>query len=95
MYSEQPLIELGLIDLSYYAKRKHAVWCMRTIRQVLTYAIDLSIKTQDFKHVAETAKRINEILNYNNMFESCKQLYYAGKKEDKIKIWQRTNEKTL
>lgn len=82
MYSEQPLIELGLIDLSYYTARKNAVWCMRTIRQVLTYAIDLSIKTQDFKHVTETVKQIETILNNNNMFQICKQLFYAGKKED-------------
>lgn len=86
MYTEQPLIELGLIDLSYYATRKNAVWCMRTIRQVLTYAIDLSIKTQDFKHVTDTALQIETILNNNNMFNSCKQLFYAGKREDKIKI---------
>ena len=82
MYMEQPLIEIGLIDLSYYATRKNAVWCMQTIRQVLTYAIDLSIKTRDFKHVTETALQIETILNNNNMFKSCKQLFYAGKKED-------------
>ena len=86
MYFEQPIIELTLTDLSYYANRKHAVWCMRMIRQALTYATDLSIKTSDFSHVTNTVKDIETILKNENMFESCKRLYYAGKTEDKTNV---------
>ena len=79
MYTEQPLIEMSLIDLSYYARRKNAIWAYRTVKQTIEYAVKLTANTGDKKHITETSKRIEKILVDNDIYKNVCHLYRLEK----------------